>query len=76
MLRCPSGWAIYRFTPGQALSGGAVLSGANPKNLLLAAAAGAAIAQTGIAGSQQAIAYAVFAVIGTLGVAAPLVPTS
>ncbi len=47
--------------------------GLNPKNLLLAAAGAAAIAQTGIAGSQQAIAYTVFAVIATIGVGAPVV---
>jgi hypothetical protein len=64
--------AIDRFTPGQALGGGAALAGANPKNLLLAVGAAAAIAQTGIPASQQAIAYAVFAIIGTLGVGAPV----
>ena len=31
----------------------------------------AAIAQTGIPGGEQAIAYAVFALVGTIGVAAP-----
>lgn len=65
--------AIDRFTAGKALAVGAVLSGANPKNLLLAIAAGAAIAQTGIGGGQQAIAYAVFAIIGTLSVATPVI---
>jgi hypothetical protein len=45
----------------------------NPKNLLLAVGGAAAIAQTGISGGQQAIAYLVFALIGTIGVAAPLV---
>jgi Sap, sulfolipid-1-addressing protein len=64
--------AIDRFTPGQALGGGAALAGANPKNLLLAVGGAAAIAQTGIPASQQAIAYAVFAIIGTLGVGAPV----
>jgi Sap, sulfolipid-1-addressing protein len=64
--------AIDRFTLGQALGGGAALAGANPKNLLLAVGAAAAIAQTGIPASQQAIAYAVFTVIGTLGVGAPV----
>ena len=33
----------------------------------------ATIAQTGISGAQQAIAYAVFALIGTIGVASPVV---
>ena len=65
--------AIDRFGPGKALGSGAVLAGANPKNLLLAVSAAAAIAQTGIAAGQQAVAYAVFAVIGTIGVGAPVV---
>ena len=64
--------AIDRFRAGQALGGGAALAGANPKNLLLAVGGAAAIAQTGIPASQQAIAYAVFAIIGTLGVGAPV----
>jgi hypothetical protein len=41
-------------------------------NLLLAVGAAAAIAQTGIPASRQAIAYAIFAIIGTLGVGAPV----
>jgi hypothetical protein len=49
-----------------------VLAGLNPKNLLLVAAAAAAIAQTGISGGEQAIAYLVFALVGTLGVGAPV----
>jgi hypothetical protein len=65
--------AIDRFAPGQALGGGAALAAANPKNLLLAVGAAAAIAQLGIPGGQQVVAYAVFAVIGTLGVGAPVV---
>ena len=65
--------AVDRFTAPKALGAGAVLSGANPKNLLLAVAAAAAIAKTGIPGGEQAIAYAVFALIGTVGVALPVV---
>ncbi len=63
---------IDKTTPLTALGLAAVLSGANPKNLLLAVGGAAAIAQTGIPGGQQAIAYAVFAVIGTLGVGIPV----
>jgi hypothetical protein len=63
---------IDKTTPLAALGLAAVLSGANPKNLLLAVGGAAAIAQTGISGGQQAIAYAVFAVIGTLGVGIPV----
>jgi threonine/homoserine/homoserine lactone efflux protein len=65
--------AIDGFTTPKALGAGAVLSGANPKNLLLAVAAATAIAQTGAAGGEQAAAYAVFALIGTIGVAVPVV---
>ena len=55
-----------------ALGLGAVLAGLNPKNLLLAVAGAAAIAQTGIAGGQQVIAYVVFVVIATVGVGVPV----
>ncbi len=65
--------AIDAFTPVKAGGAGVVLSALNPKNLLLAIGAGAAIALTGISGGEQAVAYAVFAVIGTIGVAAPVV---
>ena len=51
---------------------GVVMGGLNPKNLLLAVAAAAAIAQTGISGGEEAIAYVVFALVGTLGVGAPV----
>jgi hypothetical protein len=63
---------IDKTTPVAAAGLAAVLSGANPKNLLLAVAGAAAIAQTGIPGGQQAIAYLVFALIATLGVGIPV----
>jgi hypothetical protein len=63
---------IDKTTPLAALGLAAVLSGANPKNLLLAVSGAATIAQTGIPTGQQAIAYAVFALIGTLGVGIPV----
>ncbi len=63
--------AVDRLRPLAAFGAGAVLA-ANPKNLLLAIGAATAIAQTGIPGVQQAVAYAIFAVIGTLGVAVPI----
>ncbi len=63
---------IDKFRPLTALGFAAVLAGANPKNLLLAVAGAAAIAQTGIPGGQQAIAYLIFALIATTGVAAPV----
>lgn len=63
---------IDKASPPAALGVAAVLSGANPKNLLLAIGGAAAIAQTGIPGGQQAIAYPVFALIATLGVGIPV----
>ena len=63
---------IDQTKPAAALGLAAVLSGANPKNLLLAVGGAAAIAGTGIPGGQQAIAYLVFALIGTLGVGIPV----
>src|SRR5215207_5598318 len=65
--------AIDRLKPAVVLGGGVVLGGVRPKSLLLAVGGAAAIAQTGIAGGQQAIAYAVFAGIATLGVGVPVV---
>jgi hypothetical protein len=64
---------IDKTTPIAAVGLAAVLSGANPKNLLLAVGGAAAIAGTGIPGGQQALAYLVFALIGTLGVGIPVV---
>jgi len=63
---------IDQVKPLAAAGLGVVMGGFNPKNLLLAAAAAAAIAQTGISGAEQAIAYTVFALVGTLGVGAPV----
>jgi len=65
--------ALDRFTPVKAGGAGVVLSGLNPKNLLLTVAGAAAIAQTGISTGQQVGAYAIFVVIASLGVAAPVV---
>jgi threonine/homoserine/homoserine lactone efflux protein len=65
--------AIGGFTPGKALGAGVLLSALNPKNLLLAVGAAATIAQAGIATSDQAIAYIVFALIATIGVASPVI---
>lgn len=65
--------SIDKTTPPAALGLAAMLSGANPKNLLLAIGGAAAIAGTGIGGGQQALAYLVFALISTLGVGTPVI---
>jgi threonine/homoserine/homoserine lactone efflux protein len=64
--------AVDTFGAPKALGVGALMSAVNPKNLLLTVAAAAAIAQTGIDPGEQAIAFAVFALLGTLGVGLPL----
>jgi threonine/homoserine/homoserine lactone efflux protein len=63
---------VDQIKPLPAAGLGVVMGGLNPKNLLLAVAAAAAIAQTGISGGEQAIAYLVFALVGTLGVGTPV----
>jgi len=63
---------IDRFKPLTSVGAGALLVAANPKNLLLAIGGAATIAQTGIAGGKQALAYLVFALIATVGVGAPV----
>jgi threonine/homoserine/homoserine lactone efflux protein len=64
--------SIDAFKAPRSAAMGALLSGVNPKNLLLAAGAAAAIAQTGIDAGEQAIALAVFIAIGTLGPGIPV----
>jgi hypothetical protein len=64
--------ALDHFTTGRALAIGALLSGANPKNLVLCATAAAGIAQTGLAGAQQAVVLFILIVVGSLGIIAPV----
>jgi threonine/homoserine/homoserine lactone efflux protein len=68
------GWmrTIDAFSPAKSTGMGALLSGVNPKNLLLTVSAAAAIAQTGIGAGEQAVALAVFVIIGTLGPGLPV----
>ena len=64
--------SIDHFTPVKSAGVGLLLAAVNPKNLLLTVAAAAAIAETGIAPGQEAIALAVFVAIGSIGVGAPV----
>ena len=64
---------LDRMRPGGAFGLGALLSAANPKNGGLTIAAAASIAGAGLAGGEQAVALAVFVLIGSVGVLAPLV---
>jgi threonine/homoserine/homoserine lactone efflux protein len=63
---------IDKFTAARSAAIGVALSAVNPKNLLLVVGAAAAIAQTGASTGAQAAALAVFTVIATLGVGAPV----
>ena len=65
--------ALEGLTAAKAAGLGLALSALNPKNIVLTIAAGAAIAQTGIPATEQAIAYAGFIVVASLGVATPVV---
>jgi len=64
---------IDSFTAGRALGLSALLAGVNPKNLALAVAAALSIAQAGLSGAQPWIALAVFVLVASLSVAAPVV---
>jgi hypothetical protein len=64
--------ALDRFTPTRSLAIGALLSGVNPKNLILNATAAAGIAQSGLSGVQQAVVLLVLIVVGSLGIIAPV----
>jgi threonine/homoserine/homoserine lactone efflux protein len=63
---------IDSFSAGRAGGFGLLLAAANPKNLLLVAAAATAIAQTGASAGSQAAALAVFVLVGSIGTGAPV----
>ncbi len=65
--------AVDHFTPLKAAAMGVVLSAVNPKNLLLTLAAATSIASTNISGADQVVAFVIYALIATIGVAAPVV---
>jgi threonine/homoserine/homoserine lactone efflux protein len=65
--------AIDTFTTGRSFGFGVLLSGVNPKNLALTIAAATAIAQTGISGGEAAGTLAVFIIVGSLSILAPVV---
>jgi hypothetical protein len=61
------------FTPLKAGGIGLALVFLNLKNLLLMVGGAAAVAQTGIPAGQQVVAWTVFTLIASIGVAAPVV---
>jgi threonine/homoserine/homoserine lactone efflux protein len=65
--------AVDHFSARKAATTGFALSAVNPKNLILTLAATTTIAASDLSSADQAIAYGVYGLIATLGVAAPLV---
>lgn len=65
--------AIDRFTAVRSLVFGVILSALNPKNLALTIAAAAAIAETGVSDGESIVVLAVFILIGSLTILAPVV---
>lgn len=63
---------VDEFTVVRASSTGFALAALNPKNILLAAAAAAEIAEAGLAGGQQVVVLVAFAFIASVGVLSPL----
>ncbi|HET7093691.1 MAG TPA: GAP family protein, partial [Thermomicrobiales bacterium] len=69
------GWmtSLEKATPAAALGLGAVLAGVNPKNLAFTIAAAVAIAEARLTAGQQLIPVAVYALLGSVGVVAPVI---
>jgi threonine/homoserine/homoserine lactone efflux protein len=65
--------SIDALTPVKAAGLGALLSGLNPKNLVLSLAAGASLAQIGASGSEAAVGLVVFILVASLSIAVPVV---
>ena len=65
--------AVDHFSPWQAATLGVALAGVNPKNLILTLAAATSIAATNLPGADQLIAFVIYALIATVGVAVPVI---
>jgi len=63
---------IDTVTPPKALGLGALLGGVNPKNLMLAAAAGAGLAELGLSSSDATASLIVFVVVASITIAGPV----
>lgn len=65
--------ALDGFSPGRSLLLGIVVTGVNPKNLLLVFAGAAAVVSAGATEGEEAVAWAIFTLIAIVGVATPVV---
>jgi hypothetical protein len=70
----PPKWmgALDGFTGVKAFGTAVLLAVVNPKNLILIVGGAAAVAQTEASGGEQAVAWAIFTVIASIGVAVPV----
>ncbi len=64
---------IDSFSPVKALTLALLLAGVNPKNLLLAAGAGAAVAGLALPTTEAVVSLVVFVIIASLTIAAPVI---
>ena len=64
---------IDTLKPGKALGLGLLLAGVNPKNLMLAAAAGAGLAALGLSSADAIGSLIVFVIIASLTIAGPVI---
>jgi threonine/homoserine/homoserine lactone efflux protein len=64
--------AIDAFTPLKALGMGVLLSAINPKNLILAAGAGATIAQAGLSSGDDTVLVILFVIVASVSIAGPV----
>jgi len=73
----PPGWlaGVEAMAAGKAFGLGLVLATLNPKNVVIVVAAATAIGEATPVPAQQIVALLVFTVVGSLGVAAPVVAT-
>ena len=65
--------ALDGFSPLKAFAAGIVVTGLNPKNLLLVVAGAAAVAGAGATVGEEVVAWAIFTLIAIVGVATPVV---
>ena len=64
---------IAGFGAGRSLAVGAGIGAGNPKNIAVALGAAVVISSSGLPGAQQAVVIAVYVVLASLGVGAPIV---
>jgi hypothetical protein len=64
---------IDELKPGRAAAFGVLLGGVNPKNLVLAAGAGATLAQAGLSTGNAVGSLIVFVVVGSITIAGPVI---